>query len=723
MVLGHDGFEALTYQWYFVNSKVSHQQIPLWTPYLTHGNPAWWFFIYSRMDIFSNLMMLFSAWIKGINFLPLFYRGLFFNKFILLLGTWLLASRCFANPVTVFFVVSTVMASTITMTQTSFTLTLIYGLPLMIYLLHRFFDSRRWFWFFLAFYFFCMISINIYYFVPVFSLSIFLYFFVHYFKSFPELVKDIKLQKNDIVWIVLTIVLFLILFLIVSLFKDPLMYINDSTRLPNGQASLTNFLFYGGNTGFAKLWELILGVSPNLDYTFYMGVLSLPLVALGACFGKNPHKKPFLIGAFFFLMFSSATSISMSAYYCWPLMKYYRHIGFIAPLIKLYLSFLAGFGFEQLFDLNQKGDQKKVFYKCIFSGLFLFIICLFLWYLLLKVGRVSNILHQYSLGTSTVPNILSQQVYSSTVLKVSFLALAGSIAFILWPFVKLYSKGFLILFIILLFHLTDVYTYDFNQVWLRSFSLTKEQYALFNFRPISFVTHRLSAINRTDPREQIVGVLNGTVLDSFNNFTFSDFVKPQRRSDSSLVNIHEFFRVFDKDDRSSVFLKLTGVKEGKIQFFSQAYNVSSHEDIMAFMKDKHYAGDMLFYYGLNKSLGLSLADVKGLDLSQNHRVQIPYQVITYSPNEIILKANILHYPEPWLEYCDSWHPYWKAQINGRAQNIYEGNLSYKALPLKQGMNTIRFYIENNFLMLLYDFFMYSSLVWVLLLIGLLAEAI
>ncbi len=199
---------------------------------------------------------------------------------------------------------------------------------------------------------------------------------------------EYRMKNRDILWILLTIILLFVFYLIFDLRKDSLAYINDTGRLLDGHVALDIFLGYGGCTDFLKWWEISLGISPNTDFTLYMGVLTLPLIILGSIFSNNPYKPPFLLGAVFFLMFSHATPVSVWAYHYWPLMKFYRHIGFIAPLIKLYFCFLAGFGFEQLFDSQKFGNSKAVFYKSIFCGLLLTMNCIFLFFFILHPDRL-----------------------------------------------------------------------------------------------------------------------------------------------------------------------------------------------------------------------------------------------------------------------------------------------------------------------------------------------
>jgi len=720
MVLGHDGFELFAQQWFFVNSKVAHGQIPLWTPYMTQGNPAWWYFsFYYRIDIFTNILMLFSHWIKGIHFLPLFYGGLFFDKFILLAGVWLLAKRYFSSPLTVFFVASTVLASSITMTQNSFPLILCYGLPLVIYLLHRFFDTWNWKWLFFVIYFYSVISINTIYFLPITTLAVFLYFFIYYIGSFPVLIKNFKINKSDLIWVFLILILLSIFCLVLSLAKDPLMHVNAPYRQPDGSVDLMTFLQYGGQTNYTKWMELVIGISPNRDYTLYMGVLSLPLIFLGVFLSKNSNRWPLIVSAGFFLMFSQATVISVWAYDAWPLMKFYRHIGYISPLIKLYWCFLAGFGFEQLFDHQRIENPRSVLYKSLFSGFFLLIIVIFLDYLALKPERIFHLLREFCQPNQSIYMKFFPPYFCAMILNTAFLMLIGALIFFLRAFVKLSEKTFVFVTIVFLFHLTNVYGYAYQQIHLRSFPLTNEQYDLTKFQNIPFVPHRSLTQDYSLPREALVHSLKGIKLDSFNNFTFSDLIKPLYVSDVSLQPVHKLLLTFANNKISPVLLKLVGSSEEKVQFFTDAHLAVSDQAISSAMKDKRYAGDLLFYQSPREGSLRSQTDLQSMDLSQNQRIMIPYQVTSFSPNEIVIKVDALQHKGLWLEYCDAWHPFWKAQINGHPCSLYKGNLAYKALPLEQGMNTVRLYIEYKPLMLVYYFFMFSSFVWMIAIVCLL----
>ena len=128
---------------------------------------------------------------------------------------------------------------------------------------------------------------------------------------------------------------------------------------------------------------------------------------------------------------------------------------------------------------------------------------------------------------------------------------------------------------------------------------------------------------------------------------------------------------------------------------------------------------MLFYQSSGQPVPGTRPDGPVLDLSQNQRLNLSYQVLSFSPNRMILSVDTKDQAGVWMQYCDIWHPFWKASINGQSQKIYRGNLAYKALPLHKGPNIVHLYFESKFFVWLYHFFMLGSLIWMVLLIWLL----
>ncbi len=713
MPIGHDGFEMLCQQWFFVNSAISHHEFPLWSPYLNHGTPVWWYFIYSRMEIFFNTVMLFSPWIKGGNFLVYFYGSIFFDKFILLCGVWLLSRRYFNSPLTAFFVSATVMATTIAYTQNSFSLVLFYVLPLMIYLLHRFFDTKSWKWLLLALFLLCTVSINVFYFISVITLAVFVFFWAVACESRGTIFKDIKVQAKDIFWMGGIFALLLVFAAIYILGHDPAIVITTIQRQADGGVPIDVFLGYGGDNNFLKWWELFIGISLRWDYTLYMGLMCVPLCVIGIFFSKNANKKFFIWGAFFFLLFGCATPISAAAYYCWPLMKAFRHIGLVAPLIKLYLCFLAGFGFERLFDSEEDQEQGSIYKMSMIASAILLLNWMFLSQLIADQTLTTYLLR--ALGPD-IQNRVSVASIADYFFNLAILSLLGSLIFFLRPYIKFpkYASSYLIIFMV--FHLLMVYWYAYDEVQLRTFPLTNAQYHLMDFRQIPYQLRR-SVDDRNNPRHLIMQGMQGLVPNTLDNFTFDDLLRSKQTPDFYLHPYYNLLSAFKAQERSPVLLKLAGVTQDKVQFFSTAHWAGSFEHETSKLLDKKYAGDILFYLSPWHDV-VGQENLKDLYLSGNQRLNLPYKITSFSPDQIIINVNTPR-KGVWLQYSDNWHPSWKAQVNGHPQEVFISSLAYKALPLQGGNNVVRFYVDSRSVEWLYDFFMLSSLAWMALLIWLL----
>ena len=114
--------------------------------------------------------------LPDIDLLTVFHLGMFVDEMILLVGTWLLARRFF-GPAAVCFIAVSVVGSCVWLDQPSWNFRLYYALPLVIELGHRFMDTGRWRWFFLAANLLALQLIgNLPYFIPLASFVVFLYF-------------------------------------------------------------------------------------------------------------------------------------------------------------------------------------------------------------------------------------------------------------------------------------------------------------------------------------------------------------------------------------------------------------------------------------------------------------------------------------------------------------------------------------------------------------------
>ena len=140
---GHDGLHYFTLQYFFLNNAAIYGEVPQWIPFMTHGSIAtWWYSVLGVCGIWANMLLQCGPLIKNMNFLNIYYAGMFMDELVLLVGTWLLGRRFFSSPLTVFFVCISVMGSSIWATQPYFNFYHFYTLFLaIIHFIHRFLDE------------------------------------------------------------------------------------------------------------------------------------------------------------------------------------------------------------------------------------------------------------------------------------------------------------------------------------------------------------------------------------------------------------------------------------------------------------------------------------------------------------------------------------------------------------------------------------------------------
>ena len=160
--------------------------------------------------------------------------------------------------------------------------------------------------------------------------------------------------------------------------------------------------------------------------------------------------------------------------------------------------------------------------------------------------------------------------------------------------------------------------------------------------------------------------------------------------------------------------KFSGVTEEKIQFFSSAYTVANEEGLAALITNPHYSGNILFLSpDRNAPAENARSWSKNLDLSENARLTLAYQVLRFDANRLRLSIHVPEKPT-WMFYSDVWHPSWKATINGHKIPIYKANLAYKAILLKKGPNDVWLRFGSPWVVALYWGLGTFSFFWLIL---------
>ena len=535
---GSDGFHHFCLQYYFLDNAVNTGEIPLWMPFMTHGTTAtWWYAVQGVAGIFPNALFHIAGLIKEVNFVIIYYLGMFLDELLLLVGVWLLARRYFTSPFTILFVAICIMGSSGWMAQPYFNLYFYYAIPLILYFLHLFIEKGKWRYLFLAGNLFIMQTIgNNAYQIPVASLVIFLYFLFYFI--FSNTTQPLSRQIKQIRWgwpsflcLSSLSILFFMYYSLLHIGTENIVNLNYGRDA--NSVSLNVFLTYAGNTGLAKWLELFLRVSPAADYTLYIGLLTIPLILVGGIIhlrmkGANPYYLCLLCLTVVILLFSMATFVSVFFYYCWPLMKFFRHLALVSPLVKVFLCFLAGFGFETLF-LNGPHTMRREIYIGILA-----LIAILLMELSVGLFRLAGDFHASSSFVSSLVNFASLRLIMKTfyqnilpfrLMEASTIAAAAGLLFGFLVFINLKKYRMYIIYFALGLQLVDIYGYKLSEIGMRTAPLNREQYRLTAFQPFFYQkTRQTTYLN--NPRTSILNALFpdqvGLYWSSFYSFIFED---------------------------------------------------------------------------------------------------------------------------------------------------------------------------------------------------------
>lgn len=739
MPVTHDTFQYFAFQYVFLNNAVCSGEIPLWLPSMTYGSVStWWFAI--QASPLQQIFLQLGPLLRGFDFLSLFHLSILMDSILLATGVWLLARRLFSQWHTTVFITWAVLGSSIWSSQVWFNFHFAYSLPLVIYLLHIFFDTGRWRYALgagnlLAY----QMLGNLPYYLPVISLNLFLYFLLYFLTKGGEFRRSLALIRLDKrAWVALLgmglsfVLLHLLLRTDVGQLQSYVL-----GRKPNHKVPLADFLAYGNNQELGKWAEVVLGISPALDFTLYFGLLGLVLAGVSLTQFRGKHLNLFLLVATL-LAFSMATPLSTLLWYTWPMMKFYRHLGFVTCFVKLWLCFLAGAGWEALASpAGSVRPSRAVRLLCIVAPILLGV-----W--LIWLSAHPDIVRSWILAIMRdeiwkVSALLQVDVLKAALLRTGYMALCSTVAIVCLTMTqRVRCPGWLLL-IALLVHGFDLYSYKLFDLCLKTAPLTEKQSILVQFQNMPFQARRIPLDKSTLPRTQILRDLRweGDADKGYTLFFQEDEPIPTSRVDYLERPLQRFLKAYlgkDIDDDiterpAGYFLwnswrlptyhaaafKIAGLTEDKIQFFSEAVLSDNERWTASQISDAAYTGDLMF---LKPSAPQQPTLTGWLDPTMvaptvHRRLHLPYRIQHFDCNRLQVHVDAPTSGTAWMLWSTTWHPSWKATINGEPTQIYRANLAFQALPLKPGPNQIQFRFESKRRTALYRLFAINGLLWLL----------
>ena len=693
---GHDTFQYLTLQYYFLNHSIEHGSIPQWMPFMTQGTVAtWWYMVQS--SFLQQVLLLSGSLLKGLNFFYAFYANMLVDQLFLAVGCWLWGGYYLKTSQGRFFFAATVFASSIYLTQVWFNFHFFYCLPLIFYFGHQFLETGQWRYFLLLANLFIMqIHGNLLYYIPFHSYVIFLYFALQVMlnRSVRLDFLKIRLNKYGIVCLVLCgLTLVTLWFEMGWGTKDIINY--SRGRDYNSMVSINNFLTYGGHLGYAKWKECISGVSLDLDRNLYMGLAALPLIVWGFLFSLKRNFMHIVILIIILLDMSAGGVTAYIAYKLWPIMPFYRHLGLISVVAKLFLCLLAAYGFESLGKRYKHLQWGPV---CVTIA-----ICLLIFF---------------------------RKIYGSF-LDVHFnqmfmIAVILTIIFFLWVRVPKWCSWLIAL--LMAVHIIDLGIYQYHEMKFRSFQASVEDLKMLDFRSMPFAQRR-------EPQRTKEGLpihtppLKGVQYWTYNSFLFRDVPGGefqtvywhwpldrlmraywgQKIDDPSVKPLGlEFHQYLDFPLEHTAARKFSGVDLPKIQMFTNVLTSSDDQQTAQWISDSRYLGDVPIV-----AHGTTTKNIKD-QLSINSRLSSSYKILYFSADQLRISFPKALDAPLWLMYSDVWHKQWRAFVDGQETPVERANLAYKIIHVDKGAKEVRFDFHDPWLDRMHRLFNVNALIWIII---------
>ncbi len=714
---GHDTFQHFNDLYFFLDHVRVYGEVPQWVPFILHGMPATQFTcLQDGIGIFFRVLFLLKGLVPDVNVLTLFNIDVFFNQFVLLLGTWLWSRRFISSAPARFFTAAGVLGSSIWFSQVYFNFAFFCALPLVFYLLHTFWDEGRWGYLLAAVSLWVLHSLTVHaYFIPVTSWIIFVYVLSYFIFNAGELKEGARRLsfRGPAPWLCLAgIIACLWLFALLFLARDPQIVSITPGRAADGTVPLSMFLDYDRSFGPHKWAGLLLRQSWPKDLTFYAGFLTVAFAFYALLFGPRRKVLPLVLVIVLMGAFSLSSPMTSWAYRFWPLMKFFRHIGLVASVLRVFFCVIAGIGLECFFSGEMAAKRKTLF--CLAAFLVFFHLAFFL-------GWVNGDLERIESVRKIIWDTQLRLMPSDVSFQFSLAAVLCFVIAVFWLVVFLFRREInknAVMAFILIVQVLDLYGYKFVQARWRTFRLSPEQYRETSFQAMPYWKNREEKpwVNSRNPRvrafQGVSSQHQGITYCSLNAFVFVDETGSSHVSHVWAAPVGKYFRVYGGQDldetaqpppgysnRRLIFplthpaaLKISGVTRDKVQFFSGVYALDEKKTA-ALITDSAYTGDMIFVSprrDLKQDWPVLSTWRPDIPLDTNRRLDLPYTVRAFSANHLELDVTVPGTKGAWLMYADTWHPQWTAAVNGQRVPVLRANLAYKAVPLRPGHNLVRF---------------------------------
>lgn len=352
----HDTAQFFQFFTYFYNHLTASHEPPLWLswgPKATAGN------IMQLVTLApAQYVTLFAgALVRADDVRRLFHVSMVLEQLVMLVGVWRLSRRWYAWPATRLFVGVAFIGTVYFWTQAGWNHRLYYLYPFTVLALVRYVDTRQ------------LAHLALVGFLIVLSLlgqapyTLPLHLLAHALLFAGFLVFDANARRGPELRSLLAPRFAALSALTVGFGAAYATFFRQAGEFANtyytdrdpatGHSTLSTFLMYGNPQPEAYL-ELLYGIphDADLNVVFYTGLIVLSLAVISVVSARSSTVNALLATTVVLAAFSLGTVgvVAIVLYYGFPLMKLFRHVGYVVCLVKFFLLLLAGFGLDRLLD-------------------------------------------------------------------------------------------------------------------------------------------------------------------------------------------------------------------------------------------------------------------------------------------------------------------------------------------------------------------------------------
>jgi hypothetical protein len=691
----------------FYSAIHSHGELIRWFPYGNYGTPADFYQLALHP---THYAVGIAGLLLGVDDTLLLAKiAMLLNELLLALGLYLLSRELYSLPLTWFLVTMGGVLSVSWFEQAMFNLFIFYLLPLVMFLVLRFFKTGKPTYLFLAGVTeICSLLGNVTYAVPMHFWMLTLFAAVLAFEH-RQAVKNLVSPKtlvNPWLWVLLAVIGVIGYFMVGA--TGNLALLSPGRDPTTGKASLDNFLNYGRPPMTAAVFGFATGSIPHGPNTYYIGLLPLAMFVYALA---TESRKTFIgIAAMSVaLIWLSIGGGFATLIFFLPGMSLYRHIALIYGIIGVMLLLGAGFGFERL-ALRLAGRETAA----VMRPLRRFLILIALAVLIV----VDYWLCRFSKDPPLPVLLPGWQAFFAFRLAVNVAAAGAVYAWLRRRAASSTTPALLPACILGLAFFVDIASFR-AQVFETIVPMDPRFDAklVFKAERVPYRASR-SEIAPDERGRSAVEFLtrslpyNNAVYCFLYGFAGIDPCRPLFRTDTLSRGIDDMIRArggklepWPGDEylppADAAFKRSLGCGTPKLRLTDRPIFAATEADAVR-----------LFTGLVDPDISVVLSpggEVAADEPKHGEPRQLGViDVEAFSPNR--LQARVLvENPHPvWLVYADAWNPGWKARIDGQAAAVRRANLGFKAVRLESGAHDVEFYFFDR---------RRTFLAWVIALIG------